>query len=286
MSSPSALADLFNESSTPYRDPLARVDFDGIDRDCWWLPPAALSLAGVPAFESLPPVVRRRLSHFEFAWLVETAMWVEALFIEKMGAALDRPGAAEHRLRYLHEIREEAGHSLMFLELMRRSGVGVPDAARHRPRLACIARRLSDVDGALFWVLAVIGEELPDKLSRMVRQGHGDDPVSPLICQLATLHVIDEARHIPYSRANCVQRSAALGNARRRLLAPLVTRLLLRFARFVFYPPKSVYALARLPRSTNWTALARSNPARAALMARALYPTAEFLRDAGWQLPQ
>src|SRR6266496_3019079 len=113
-------------SAAPYLDPLARIDWSGVDRDCWWLPPQALSLAGVPEFETLPLDHRRRLSHYEYAHLLEIGLWLEALFVERLARLARGTTDFERRSRYLLEIREEAGHSLMFLELIRRSGVMLP----------------------------------------------------------------------------------------------------------------------------------------------------------------
>ena len=67
-----------------YDDPLARIDWTGVAHDCWWLPPSALSLAGVPAFEALPLATRRRLSHLEYVHLLETGLWLESLFIARL----------------------------------------------------------------------------------------------------------------------------------------------------------------------------------------------------------
>jgi para-aminobenzoate N-oxygenase AurF len=284
MSSPSGLVELLNESSAPYRDPLPRLNWEGLDLDIWWLPPQALSLNAVPAFQRLPLALRRRLSHFEFAWLLEAGLWLEALFIEKLGGALDAMTDLKLRGRYLHEIREEAGHSLMFIELIRRSGVRIPEAARYRPWLARrLARRL-DACSPLFWALVVIGEELPDKLNRMVRNGVADATVSSLVYHMTTLHIIDEARHIAHARAVCSETSEALPAWKQRLASPLLSRALRDFVRFLFYPPAALYALAGLPAGQDWRALARRNPHRRQLALQAATPTAEFLRSAGWSV--
>ena len=64
-----------------YEDPLTRIDWNAIDTDCWWLPPDALSLAGVPEFEALPASVRRRVSHVEYAHLLQAGLWLESVFM-------------------------------------------------------------------------------------------------------------------------------------------------------------------------------------------------------------
>src|SRR5512146_2802550 len=119
------------EPSVPPSDsPLERSDWDAVDRECWWLPPDALSLAGVAEFEALPLVTRRRLSHREFAHLTEAGLWLEAVFLQRLAALAWHTRDAALRARYLEEIREEAGHSLIFLELLRRSGVAARTGRR------------------------------------------------------------------------------------------------------------------------------------------------------------
>lgn len=274
-----------NEASSPYVDPLERLRWDHVATDAWWLPPEALSLAGVAEFESLPLAARQRLSHLEFAWVLETGLWLESLFIERFGRAAGQSDAdAELRMRYLHEVREEAGHSLMFLELLRRSGVRVPRAARPGSALASAVARLLPFSGAVFWTLTVAGEELGDGLTRMVPRGVEESTVSAVVYHMARLHVRDEARHVAHTRAACAQATRRVARWRLRLLSPLVQAAIGRFARDLYYPPRALYRAAALPDVADWHALARRSVGRRTLLARAMRPTLEFLRATGWRL--
>lgn len=284
MYSPSALIERLNESSAPYRDPVARLNWDSLDLDIWWLPPQAVSLAGVVEYDRLPFETRMRLSQFELVHVLEAGLWLEAFFIECLAGALDGLDDLALRSRMLHEIREEAGHGLMFIELMERSGVRIPDAARYRPLLARGFQRLLTANSALFWPLAVICEELPDKLNRTVRHGVADATISALVYHMTTLHIIDEARHIAHSRAMCSARSHTIAPWRKVLLSPLLARALKDFARFLFYPPAALYRLAGLPPAQDWRRLATSNPQRRQFVAQAVKPTSEYLQSEGWQL--
>lgn len=284
MSAQARLLRALNDSSAPYVDPLARLNWQHVDTDAWWLPPWALSLAGVDAFESLPPGTRRRLSHYEFAYLLETGLWLEAIFIERFGAGLNRTRDPELRARYLHEIREEAGHSLMFIELLGRAGVQVPPEAHPRQALATLVGRLVPMSGPLFWTFTVIGEELGDRLNRMVPRGIEDATLSAVVYHMARLHARDEARHIAHTRAACAEATRRVASWRRAALAPLVGAAFDRFAGRLYYPPPALYAAAGLPRELDWRRLARANPARRALVVEATKPTLEFLRSIGWHI--
>jgi P-aminobenzoate N-oxygenase AurF len=272
---------LLNDASSPYRDPLARLHWEGLDLDRWWLPPHALSLSGVEDFENLSPALRRRLSHCEYLHLMEAGLWLKSLFMRQVCGALDGSTAALQS-RYLHEIREKAGHSLMFLELTERSGIRIPDLHRHRPRFSASLSRRVNIDSALFWALAVIGEELPDKLNRAVRQMSDSVPVCTVVYHLATLQVMDETRHIALARANCEDVSQRLSRWQRLVQSPVLSWFLRALARYLFFPPPVVYEAAGFERPCAWRELAKANPGRRRLVEHAVKPTLEFLRDQGW----
>ena len=113
-------------NSDPYHDPLARLDWAAFNCDDYWLPEDALSLYGLPEYQALSDAARRRLSQYEFIGFIQAGLWLEGIFIERLGRALKDSALAAEQAIYLHEIREEAGHSLMFLKLMERSGLPLP----------------------------------------------------------------------------------------------------------------------------------------------------------------
>jgi hypothetical protein len=272
---------LLNDASSPYRDPLTRLNWDGLDLERWWLPPHALSLSGVEEFEGLSSSLQRRLSQCEYLHLQEAGLWLKSLFMRQMCGALD--GAAPAlQSRYLHEIREKAGHSLMFLELSERSGLRIAESHRHRPRFPAACSWRVGIDSALFWALAVVGEELPDKLNRAVRQMSDSVPICAVVYHLATLQVMDETRHIALARANCEEVSQRISSWRRLLQASVLSYFVRAVARYLFFPPPVVYQAAGFERPRAWHRLARTNPVRQRLAEHALKPTLEFLRDQGW----
>ena len=271
-------------STTTYEDPLARIDWNGVDRDCWWLPPAALSLAGVAEFEALPLESRRRLSHYEYAHLLEIGVWLEALFIERLARLVRRSGDFERRNRYLEEIREEAGHSLMFVELIRRSGVALPSRRSLGLSLAEALGRGVSSGSALFWAMVVIGEELPYRLTRRLERGVEDVMLSAVVYRMAQMHGRDEAAHAAYARACCEEATAELRRGQRMLLSPLLSRMLSAFSAYLYFPPMAVYRCANLTPGARWRSLALGNRARRQQAAAMLRPTLDFLRSVGWRV--
>jgi hypothetical protein len=268
-----------------YADPLAQINWQGVDRDCWWLPPQALSLAGVPEFEALPLAQRRRLSHYEYAHLLEAGLWLEALFMERLARLAYRAGEPEERTRCLHEIREEAGHSLMFIELMRRSGVALPVARWSGRRLVdAVGRWGVPSRSALFWAMVVIGEELPDRLNRRLQQATEETTLSAVVYRVARIHSRDEAKHAAYARRECEEATRRLHAWQLALLSPLLSRVLAAFGRYVYFPPSEVYRCAGLVPARAWRLRALANPERRAQVGAMLQPTLQFLRRVGWRV--
>jgi len=268
-----------SENSTPYRDPLALVNWSQLNTSSAWLPDPALSLYGLPEFDALAPAVRNRLSHYEFINVMHCGLWLEGVFLQRMSRRL-RPGMPRVEREYvLHELREETGHSLMFLRVIEASGLALPDGSWRAPPAAAAVSRLAPVGRALFWLAMLIGEDVPDKLNRYVR-GHAD-AVNPAIRQVCTLHIVDEARHIALARRTFESLLADARGPRRRLLS-LAARLLLReLARTYYFPPATFYELAGLTPGAYWRALALRNPARKRFVADRIAPTIRALDSCG-----
>ena len=268
----------------PYEDPVARIDWSGVARDCWWLPPDALSLSGVAAFEALPVATRRRLSQFEYLHLLQIGLWLEALFVERLAALAGRSDDLDLRASYLREIREEAGHSLMFVELIRRAGIAPVPVRTPRARLGRLLARRVRGGSALFWALVVAGEEIPNRLSRRIARGVEEATISAVVYRMARLHNRDEAQHAAFARERCAEATRRLPPWRRSVAAPALVHMMTFCARQLHYPPRTLYASAGLLPASRWHASARRNGTRFAFMQETLAPTREFLRRIGWPI--
>jgi hypothetical protein len=278
------VASLTETPPARYDDPLVRIDWQSVDRDCWWLPPAALSLAGVPEFETLPLATRRRLSQLEYVHLLETGLWLESLFIARLAQLADRSRDVGERARFLQEVREEAGHSLMFVELLERSGFGVRAERGLVLRAVDALGRLLPTGSALFWAMVVVGEELPDRLNRRLQRGVDEATLSAVVYRMAQIHLQEEAAHAAYSRQQCEQASGRCPRWQRSLLTPLLSLATGLFARYVYFPPCAIYERAGLVPAGVWRARALANPQRCAHAGEMLRPTIEFLHRAGWRV--
>ena len=267
-----ALIEQLNRSSVPYADPLASIDWASLDLNGWWLPQEAVSLHGIAEFDALPVEQRIRVSQYEFVNFIEKALWLEGIFMERISRALadslGDPSATTYRL---HELREEAGHSLMFLDLIRRSGLPIGPDAFERPKLATWVGRFAPYGSAAFWVAVLIGEQVPDQMNRFIRQ-HRDE-ISPAIYDIITAHAIDEARHIAHARETFDGRMHKGWGLLMRLYPPLLNRIFRQFVEAFYFPTPRLYEMAGLDDGVRWRKLAHGNSQRIAFVDRCVAST-------------
>ncbi|MBI3453001.1 MAG: diiron oxygenase [Rhodospirillales bacterium] len=178
----------------------------------------------------------------------------------------------------LQEVREEAGHGLMFLDAIERAGLGGIDLLGPTRFLTWTALRLRP-DGAAFWAMTFVGEAVTDALAtRALRQG---EAICPVARQILWLHHRDEARHIAAARRFLAERLPAMGPAARAAL-PLVVRGLMRlFLNATLYPTPASLATLGLPDSARAAAAARACPQRRAFVAACVRPALSTLADLG-----
>lgn len=269
-------------NSAPYRDPLSVIDWSGLDVAGYWLPPEALSLHGTPEFEALPESTRVRVSQYEFLGILQAALWLERIFMERVTRGLRGTASRPEYTYLLHELREEAGHSLMFLELVERSGLPLPESPGFSPaRLAEWLGRHGRLGSPLFWLAVVIGEEVPDKLNRVLRLSRSR-AVNPVIRQMCALHVMDEARHIAFARSALEASISGAAPAARWLMRPVIDYLFREFVVAFYYPRALLYEMAGLAPGQAWCRRARANPGRREFIRQCVAPTRRLLDSHGF----
>lgn len=251
-----------------------------MSREDYWLPPERLSLHGVPEFDLLTDVQRKRLSHLEFLNFIDTGLWLEGIFIERLGAKLKRAFDPANYAILLQEIREEAGHSLMFLRLMEETGLRLPPAGRAYSLLDFFGRH-APTGSAFFWLAVVVGEEIPDQLNHAICQAPA---VNVTIREMADLHRQDEARHIAHARHVLVSKLASAGSVRKALLGRLAGALIRALLERCYLPSGALYDLAGLGDGKAWRERARNNPQRIEWIGRCVAPTVGFLGRHGVNL--
>lgn len=119
--------------------------------------------------------------------------------------------------RYVyHEISEEAQHTMMFQELIDRSGFDPQPEAPGGSSDPQLIATLADEPHAMFFLRTLAGEESFDHLQRrLLRTG----PLHPLMAQISRIHCAEEARHLSFARAFVKDQVPRLTDRQRRVLA-------------------------------------------------------------------
>lgn len=263
------------ELGAEYRDPLAVIDWSSSDDSLPWLSPDVLSLAGLPQQTAMDAETLNRFSRVEFARLCAAGLWLEGLLISRVmkdGCLTTLP--AEARVM-LQEVREEAGHSLMFVEMIDRAGLGGVPLLGDIGLLSRVAHRLHP-ESAEFWAMVYIGESVTDTFALKALRAEGD-AICPLARQVLQFHHKDEARHIAAARALLKRRLGAMNPPRRWLFRATLRFLLKRFLRATLYPTTASLKAMGIPNPAAAAKAAADSPERRAFAGDCAHSAMRFI---------
>jgi len=204
-------------------------------------------LAATDWYRSQPPEVRSRVALHRIAAAMRTGWEFENVL---------QPGILEYafwlpnrrpEFRYVHhEITEESQHTLMFQEVIDRSGLDI----RGMPWTMKVGSRaivwLSRLFPQLFFLFVLGGEDPIDYLQRrQLRTGQNH----PVIERIVRIHVTEEARHISFARQYLKRSVPRLGYARKRVLGLVAPFLFGTMSRLMCFPSSSLVRTYDVPRS-------------------------------------
>ena len=241
----------------------ALLPFDSLARTEWYraLPPAGQAEVGL----------FRLASAMRLGWEFENVLQ-RGLLLHVFSMPNGRP-----EFRYLHhEIVEESQHTMMFQELINRSGLdvrGIPAFEKWATRfIVPLARRRP----ALFFLFVLGGEDPVDYLQRRTLKEPG---VHPLAERLMRIHITEEARHLSFARQYLREQVPRLGRARRFALSLVVPGLLGRMTRMMLDPSPRYCRAYGLPRRE--LRAARRDPAHRAFRAESVGKTRALCTELG-----
>jgi len=263
-----------------YRDPMDAIQWGAADAALPWLPLEMLSLAG--AESELTRDQRVRLSQIEFARICSAGLWVEGLLISRI-SRLGYPtiGLAEARI-VLNEIREEAGHGLMFLEMVQRAGLENQQLLGPTRVLNTVARLLP-ANSPEFWALVYVGESVTDTFAvkALQRSLENGSRICPLARDVLAFHHRDEARHIAAARALLEARVGDMSAVRKQAFAGGLRALLPRFVDATLYPTAASLEMLGVDDANALSRAARACPDRRRLALACSAPAIKFLAGLG-----
>jgi P-aminobenzoate N-oxygenase AurF len=187
------------------------------------------SLYGTALWEQLSPEQRLELGKHEGASVASTGIWLELMLMRLLAKMAYRGDPVSAHVQYaLTELGEECRHTIMFGRMIDQLGTPVYGPP---PRIWSLANRLLALaSGPSMWAAILIGEEIPDRFQRELV---ADESIQPLMRMVTRIHILEEARHISFARAELprsVAKTSKAGMAYHRVVA----------ARFAFIVARSL----------------------------------------------
>jgi hypothetical protein len=159
------------------------------------------SIYGTPLWHALNAEQRLELGKHEAASVATVGLWLEFLLMRMLTKLAYGGDPTSLRIQYaLAEIADECRHSTMFARMVERIG-----APNYGPRVFVhrLGRLLPYVaQGPSMWGAVLIGEEVIDRFQREMVD---DERIQPLMRMVNRIHIVEEARHIGFARAELTQ---------------------------------------------------------------------------------
>jgi len=159
------------------------------------------SLYGTRLWKSLSPEQRLELGKHEAASVASVGIWLEFVLLRMLTKLTYNGDPTSRHIQYaLAEIADECRHSTMFARMIELMGVpayGPRSSVHRRGKLLPLLAH-----GPAMWGAVLIGEEVVD---RFQREMVGDENIQPLMRMVNRIHIVEEARHIGFARAEILR---------------------------------------------------------------------------------
>jgi hypothetical protein len=205
-------ARLLSSSAEHSYDPRVEIDWDApLSPDHYFVPPHRCSLYGTPLWDRLTEPQRITLTRHEAASTAGRGVWFETILMQLLIRDYYRQDPTTAHAQYaLTEVADECRHSVMFGRMIAKLDCPV---YRVGPFDDALGRWLgATASGPRMFAAILIAEEVLDALQR---EASSDESVQPLIRMVSRIHVVEEARHVRYARAELARQVRAA--SRRRL---------------------------------------------------------------------
>ena len=245
---------LLSSSARQSYDPTIDIDWSAPPVEgAWFVPERRVSLNGTPIWARLSREQKLRLSREEFASSIALGVWTEQMLLQLVARYVyDRDVASPSVQFALTEIADEVRHMIMFANVVDSIGASsypTPWKIRESGRLMKTTFPVQAL-----WALVLLTEEIFDRVQREMA---ADESVQPVVRAMCRIHVVEEARHISFARAELETFVDRLNAVQREALRTMLALSARTFATEIFNP--EMYRRAGLDPKPCVEA-ARSNP--------------------------
>jgi hypothetical protein len=186
-----------------------------------YIPDRRCTLYGTPLWDRLTPAQRLKLGKHEAASVASVGIWLEFTLLRMLAKVAYTGDPATRRVQYaLAEMAEECRHSTMFARLIERIGTPMYGPQKHVHRLGKLLPAMAR--GPAMWGAILIGEEITDRYQRELV---ADESIQPLVRMVSRIHVMEEARHIGFARAELIRSAAKTPRAELAYHRALLARI-------------------------------------------------------------
>jgi P-aminobenzoate N-oxygenase AurF len=213
--------------------------------------PHRSSLYGTRLFDQLTAEQQIELGKHEIVSVASTGIFLESVLMRMLAKHAYWGEVQSSHIQYaLAELGEETRHTIMFAKMTER--LGTPRYGPSKVILRMGAALTAIAFGPSLWGAILIGEEIIDRLQREIV---ADESIQPLIRMISRIHIVEEARHVGFARAELVRSVAKMNRFARGYHRITLARTAFIVSRLMVNP--RVYAAVGLdPRAARRAALA------------------------------
>jgi hypothetical protein len=265
------LQHLIDASHRKSLDPYKEIDWSvPFDYSHFYLPQDLVSLYGTSLWDQMTREQRIKLSMHEACGALATVIWFENQLSFKLIDYLIDISPNDPLFYWMQiEVADECRHSMMFGEVIKRSGV-----AWYKPRFSSLISFFSKylTSRVAMMLSALAAEEVTGYLNRRIAQ---DPECHPAMRALSEIHIMEEARHRGYAHQYLKENWPLTGKFRRfmaRRYGLLSTSIII--WQLVH---RDIYKNLGLPPET--LEMAKSNPQRARIRREMSVDLVKFLSE-------
>lgn len=243
-----------------WEDPEFQVTAD----DRRWILPEIDVVGAHPWYKAQPEAVQVAIGMYRQANVAKVGLLFEQILIRGFMQYISMLPNSSAEFRYCtHEVIEECNHTLMFQEMVNRTGVDVPGFGPVMRRVAPFLPLAAWPFPEIFFMGVLAGEEPIDHIQKCYLRSNGD--YHPIITNVMRIHVAEEARHISFAHEFLRQRVPQRGPVMKFVLSlafPIALRVL---CDVIVIPPASFWDEFDIPKSVKRELFWKSPAARKTL---------------------
>ena len=238
-----------HRSFSPYIDiDWEAEEFQVVDNDPRWILPEVELLGTHPWYLSQTREHQIAIGQYRQANVAKVGLLFEQVLIRGFMQYVSMLPNRSAEFRYAtHEVIEECNHTLMFQELVNRSGVDVPGFGPVMRRVMPFLGLAAWPFPSIFFMGVLAGEEPIDHIQKSYLRSESN--YHPIVRGVMRIHVAEEARHISFAHEflrQHVRENGPVGKFFLSLAFPIIMRVL---CDVIAVPPKSFFETFEIPKS-------------------------------------